>query len=59
VSVEKVQEFRQRAAECREHSGKSPTSEIREYYLELAKMWDKLADERSDFFVPKDQDKAG
>ena len=57
--MEKVQEFRQRAAECREHSGKSPTSEIREYYLELAKMWDKLADERSDFFVHKDQDKAG
>jgi hypothetical protein len=42
---------RQHAAECRELSAKAPTPEIREHFGSIAKMWDKLAAERLQFFI--------
>ena len=43
--------MRQRAAECPELSAKAPTPEIREHFGSITKMWDKLADERLQFFI--------
>lgn len=57
--MKKVQEFRKRANECRDLSVKAPGADMREHYRNLAEMWDRLADERLDFFVPKDMEDAG
>jgi hypothetical protein len=51
--MEKVREYRTRAAECRVLSVKGPTPEIRELYRNLADMWDQLTDQRVPFFVVK------
>jgi hypothetical protein len=57
--MKKVQEYRERASQCRELSELGPNAEIREHYRNLADMWDKMAGERLTFFVPKDLDEAG
>ena len=57
--MQKVHEYRKRAAECRDLSRNAPTTESREHYRQLAEIWDRLADERLSFFVPKDLDDAG
>jgi hypothetical protein len=52
--MKKTEEYRQRATDCRELSQKAPTADIRQHYLDLAIMWDRLAEERLTFFVPKE-----
>jgi hypothetical protein len=49
--MEKVQEFRQRATECRVSAAKASTTELQGHLQEMAAIWDKLADERLTFFV--------
>jgi hypothetical protein len=49
--MRKVQQFRQRARECRVSANRASTSELRRHYENLALVWDKLADERLTFFV--------
>ncbi|HUO03192.1 MAG TPA: hypothetical protein VMU31_10465 [Rhizomicrobium sp.] len=53
--MKKVQEFRRRAADCRDQAAKA-LPELRCHYAALADMWDRLADERVTFFIPKDED---
>jgi hypothetical protein len=57
--MQKVQKYRKRAKECRDMALKGPTQELRDHYTSLAEIWDRLAVERIDFFIPKDADKAG
>jgi hypothetical protein len=57
--MQKVQEYRKRAKECRDLALKGPTQELRDHYTSLAEIWDRLAGERIDYFIPKDADKAG
>ncbi len=52
--MDKVKQFRQRAGECRTMAVTAPTPEIRAHYLQLALVWDQLADERLAFFLKKD-----
>ncbi|HSC18892.1 MAG TPA: hypothetical protein VLC74_08260 [Rhizomicrobium sp.] len=52
--MEKVRQFRQRATECRVAAARASTAEIRSRYEDMAYIWEKLADERLDFFVQKD-----
>ena len=49
--MKKVREFRQRATECRVSAAHASSPEIRSRYEEMARIWEKLADERLDFFV--------
>ena len=51
--MDKVKEFRQRAGECRTMAVTAQTGEIREHYLQLAQVWDQLADERIAFFAER------
>lgn len=44
--MEKVTEYLRRSGECQELASKSPTSEIRTHYLNLADLWKRLAEER-------------
>jgi hypothetical protein len=53
--MEKVNEFRQRAGECRTLAVTAKTAEIREHYQQLAQVWDQLADERLAFFLEQDE----
>jgi len=55
--MDKVQEFRRRASECQELANKAPNDDLRGHYEGLAKVWDKLAEERLAFFV-EDPEKA-
>ncbi len=48
--MKKVREYRQRAKECRELSA-GANVELRAHYDEMARVWDKLAEERLTFFV--------
>ena len=57
--MEKVQEYRKRAKECRDMALKGPTQDLRNHYTSLAEIWDRLAEERIEHFIPKDVDKAG
>ena len=50
--MDKVGEFRRRAAECRALAASSALADIRQNYAELAEVWDRLADERLVFFEP-------
>jgi hypothetical protein len=54
--MDKVQQFRRRAAECREEATRSTTADVRQNYIGLAEMWDRLAEERLAFFVAKPAD---
>ena len=56
--MQKVQEYRKRAKECRDMGLKGPTQELRDHYTSLAEIWDKLAAERIDLLIPKDLDAA-
>ena len=49
--MRKVQQFRQRARECRVAANRSATNELRSHYENLADVWEKLADERLAFFI--------
>lgn len=49
--MNKVNQYRQRAAECREEAARSTVPDVRRNYSELAEMWDRLAEERLTFFV--------
>jgi hypothetical protein len=49
--LEKVIEYLRRANECRDLSNKALTPEIRSHFERLAAVWDKLADERTTFFI--------
>lgn len=49
--MDKVCEFRHRAGNCRELAETSSTVTIRNHYAHIARIWDKLADERLAFFV--------
>lgn len=46
---DKVNEFRLRAAECRNHAAKATSPDMREHYLWLAEMWHGLAEARAAF----------
>jgi Skp family chaperone for outer membrane proteins len=49
--VQKVREFRRRAKECRESAAKATNAELKQHYEDIAAVWDKLAEERLEFFV--------
>jgi hypothetical protein len=49
--MKKVDEFRKRAAHCRELAQTAVSADLRRHYHQLADMWDRLADERLTFFV--------
>lgn len=49
--MEKVREYRQRGHECRELSAKATTPDLKDHYQGMARVWDKLAEERLTFFV--------
>ena len=53
--MDKVKEFRDRAGECRTMAVTAQTDEIREHYLQLARVWDQLADERLGFFLEQER----
>jgi hypothetical protein len=56
--MDKVNEYRHRAEECRKLATSTPL-ELRVHYQELAAMWDRLADERVTFFVVPDASSSG
>ena len=49
--MDKVREFQNRARECREMATKTGAEAVRRQYDELAQMWDRLAQERLQFFA--------
>ncbi|HXR95956.1 MAG TPA: hypothetical protein VN718_08755 [Rhizomicrobium sp.] len=49
--MDKVHEFRNRARECRELALNSAADAIREQYFQLAHIWERLAEERLQFFA--------
>jgi len=49
--MKKVRHYRQRAKECRHLSSVASTSELKMHFQDMATIWDKLAQERLDFFV--------
>ena len=59
--MRKVQQFRQRARECRVAANRSANNELRSHYDNLAEVWEKLADERLAFFLehPKTESEDG
>ena len=50
--MDKVREFQKRARECRELAAKNRAEAVRRQYVELADMWERLAEERLQFFIP-------
>jgi len=56
--MQKVDEFRKRAGNCRELAQVAVSADLRCHYHQLADMWDRLADERLTFFVTGDMDAA-
>jgi hypothetical protein len=53
--MDKVKDYRRRAEECRQLAAAAP-QELRHHYEQLADIWDRLAEERLDFFVPREVD---
>ena len=53
--MDKVKDYRRRAEECRQLRAVA-APELRQHYSELAVMWDRMADERLEFFVPPEQE---
>jgi hypothetical protein len=51
--MDKVREFRRRALECANLAQKATTPDIRGHYENLARTWDKLAEERQHFFIER------
>ncbi len=51
--MDKVQEFRHHASQCRALASRALSAEIRSRYLQLARVWERLADERLTFLVPR------
>ena len=49
--MDKVREFHRRARECMLLAEKASTPDIRGHFENLARTWEKLADERKTFFV--------
>ena len=47
--MKKVDEYQQHAQECRELAAKMDAPEVREQLLEMAKIWDNMAEERRSF----------
>lgn len=47
--MEKVEQYRRRAQDCREAAAKAPFK-LKSHYLGLAATWESLADERLKFF---------
>jgi hypothetical protein len=54
--VDKVREFRRRAQECLQLAQKATTPDVRGHYENLARTWDKLADERKHFFIDQPEE---
>jgi hypothetical protein len=52
--ADKVNEFRLRSAECRNHAVKAPSEELRQHYLWLAGMWHDLAETRAAYLKLND-----
>ncbi|HET7085928.1 MAG TPA: hypothetical protein VFI23_14220 [Rhizomicrobium sp.] len=46
IAMDKVAEFLGHSMECRKLASKAPTPEVRSHYLNLAAMWERLAEER-------------
>jgi hypothetical protein len=56
--MKKVEEFRRRAAECRDLSAKAASPDLRSHFQSLSSVWDRLAEERMTYFVdPEAEDK--
>jgi len=51
--MNKVREFRRRAQECRLLAQEATAPDIKGHYENLARTWEKLADERKSFFVER------
>jgi hypothetical protein len=55
--MKKVREFRRRAGECRKLSAKASMPDLKTHFDDMARVWDKLAQERLSFFVePREAD---
>jgi hypothetical protein len=50
--MEKVQEYRKRAAECQRLASAANNQELRTVYTELAQVWAKMAGERIELLIP-------
>lgn len=57
--MDKVNQYRRRAAECRDLALGPTMADVRQNYADLADMWDRLADERLAFFEPTEEASAG
>ena len=57
--MKKVNEFRERATNCRELAKTSVSADLQQHYHRLAEMWDRLAEERITFFIPEAVKEAG
>jgi hypothetical protein len=53
--MEKVEEYRRKAAECHDLAMKAVTPELRKTYRDLADTWSKLAGERLTWIVPQSE----
>jgi hypothetical protein len=51
LTMDKVQQFRHRASECQEQAAVAVSPEIKSHYLGVARMWEKLAEERLTYFI--------
>jgi hypothetical protein len=51
--MEKVQEYRRRAAECHKLALTANSQELRTVYAELAQVWAKMAGERLELLIPQ------
>ena len=51
MGMEKANEYRRRADECRVLAQTAPNDEIRSHYEQLAKIWDQLALERGRYLA--------
>lgn len=56
--MEKVQEYRRRAAECHKLALSANTPELRTVYEQLAQVWAKMAGERLELILPHHQQDA-
>jgi hypothetical protein len=47
--MDKVMEYERHSRECTDCAAKAPSGDVRSHYLNLARMWQQLAEERRTF----------
>jgi hypothetical protein len=53
--MRKASEYRHHAEECRKLSAKMKTGDQRDHMLKIAKVWDRLAEDRADMLCKRPQ----